>query len=50
MLLNLKIEFMKKKLCRQILKYGLQDEVTQKTSKELDELINKYNDLKQRNR
>ena len=48
MLLNLKIEFMKKKLCRQILKYGLQDRITQKTSNELDELINKYNNLKKK--
>ncbi len=46
MFLYLRIELKKKKLCRQILKYGLQDETTQKTSVELDEMINRYNSRK----
>ena len=46
MFLYFRIELKKKKLCKQILKYGLQDEITQKTSEELDEIINKYNNRK----
>lgn len=44
MLLNFRIEYLKKKLCKQILKYGLQDEKAKNTSIKLDKLINKYND------
>ena len=46
MFLKIKIELEKKKLCRNILKYGLQDEKTKKISIKLNELINTYNNKK----